>query len=112
MKLLRKMNDEKKPLSANLNTILMAVVLAVLSWLGTEVRSTALGLAELRATASVTAKTNAESFARLETAMNGSVSRREYDAKLAAVESELARINIRLRELDVSLMRMQAQSKP
>lgn len=100
--------SEQKFLGANVNTILMAVVLAVMSWLGAEVRGTALALVELRATASITAKNNAEALARLETAMNGSVSRREYDAKLAAVESELARINIRLRELDVSMMKLQA----
>jgi hypothetical protein len=73
----------------NLNSLLLFIVLGVGGWVGSETRSNALAVAEMRAT-----------IRRIDEAMSNAVPRREFELRVLAVETKLAEINVRLHDLD------------
>lgn len=92
-------------MKGNLNTILLAITLSVLTWLGWTSFENSRALASLQATSNATVGT----LTRLENKIDDAVPRREYDTRLAGVETRLAEISVRLRELDLALARMARQ---
>lgn len=44
----------------------------------------------------------------METKLDGTVSRREYDTRLVAVEARLVELSVRLREIDLTVLKLQA----
>lgn len=93
-------------MKGNLNTILLAISLAVLSWLGWTSFENSRALAVLQSTSNTTAL----ALERLEKKIEDSVPRREYDTRIAAVETRLAEIGVRLRELDLALARLSREN--
>jgi hypothetical protein len=105
-------SDEiKKLFGVNFNSLLMFALLGLVGWMATETRSNGLALTEVRTTQALTGKSNAEALGRLEGALNNSVSRREFDGRVLAIEARLAEVSLKMREIDISLMRLQA-AKP
>lgn len=73
----------------NLNSLLLFIVLGVGGWVGSETRSNALAVVEMRAT-----------IRRIDEAMSNAVPRREFELRILAVETKLAEINVRLHDYD------------
>ena len=60
--------------------------------MATETLSNGLALAEIRTTQTLTGKTNADALAGLEGVLNNSVSRREFDGRVLAIQVRLAEV--------------------
>jgi hypothetical protein len=91
-------------LQHNLNTILMFIVIGTLGFIGLKSTDNNERLVQLEERG----KSAEATLLRLERALGELVTRREFDASLAktateyqVVQTELARINVRLRELDL-----------
>lgn len=87
----REAREALKGKGLNLNSILLFIILGVGSWVGTETRSNALAVAEMRAT-----------MRRVEDQMAGSVTRREFDVRVIGLEARQAELSARLRDVEVT----------
>jgi hypothetical protein len=101
------MEESKKLFSLNFNSLLMFILLGVLGWLGMETRATSLSLIEVKTVQNISNKATGEALSRLEGTMNNSVSRREFEGRVLAAEAQLAQISVKLREIDLALVKLQ-----
>lgn len=72
----------------NLNSILLFIILGVGGWVGTETRSSALAVVEMRIT-----------LKRVEDQMANLVPRREFDLRILAIESRTAELAVKVNDL-------------
>jgi hypothetical protein len=95
------------------NSFLLAVCLAVMGWVahkaaesGERIASMQSGLDALKEYTAKADAANVEGLARVERKMDDAVPRREFDAKLLAIETELRKVDIRLREFELQMMKL------
>jgi parvulin-like peptidyl-prolyl isomerase len=100
------------------NSFLLAVCLAVMAWVAqkTAVNSEAMAglqvsIAAMKDSSSKADGANAEAHARLERKLDDTVPRREYDAKMLQLETEQRKSDIRLREIDLEIMKLKQGMK-
>jgi len=95
------------------NSFLLAVCLAVTSWVAHKTAASGEHIAALQATlealkeAAVKAeKSNEEGHLRLERRFDEVVTRREFDTKILQIETEQRRADIHLREIDLEILKL------
>ena len=95
------------------NSFLLAVCLAVMGWVAHKAAESAERLAGMQVSVEAlkeyTAKAdgaNAEGLGRLERKLDDVVPRREFDAKMLAIEAEQRKADIHLREIDLEILKL------
>ena len=95
------------------NSFLLAVSLAVMAWVahktaanGEAMAGLQVSIAAMKDSSSKADGANAEAHARLERKLDDTVPRREYDAKMLQLETEQRKSDIRLREIDLEIMKL------
>ncbi|HMJ89855.1 MAG TPA: hypothetical protein VK530_08560 [Candidatus Acidoferrum sp.] len=95
------------------NSFLLAVCLAVMGWVahkaadsGERIAAMQASLDAVKESASKAERASTESLARMERKMDDMVPRREFDAKMLAIETEQRKADIRLREIDLEILKL------
>ena len=95
------------------NSFLLAVCLAVTSWVAHKTADSGEHIAALKATldavketAVKAEKSNEEGHLRLERKIDEMVPHREFDSKILQIESEQHRADIHLREIDLEILKL------
>jgi hypothetical protein len=100
------------------NSFLLAVCLAVMGWVAHKAADSGERLAAIqpaldavKESASKAERASTESLARVERKMDDMVPRREFDAKMLAIETEQRKADIRLREIDLEILKLKERIK-
>jgi hypothetical protein len=100
------------------NSFLLGVCLAVMGWVAHKAADSGERIASMQSSVDAlkeyTAKAdsvNAEGLGRLERKMDDAVPRREFDAKMLALETEQHKTEIHLREIDLEILRLKERLK-
>ena len=95
------------------NSFLLAVCLAVMGWVahkaadsGERIAAMQVALEAVKESAGKAERASTESLSRLERKMDDMVPRREFDAKLLAIETEQRKADIHLREIDLEILKL------
>jgi hypothetical protein len=95
------------------NSFLLAVCLAVMGWVahkaadsGERIAAMQVALDAVKESASKAERASSESLARVERKLDDTVPRREFDAKMLAIETEQRKTDIRLREIDLEILKL------
>lgn len=101
-----------------LNSFLLAACLAVSAWVARKTAETAEHMAGVQAAVDAikegTAKAERASFegiSRLERKLDETVARREFDARLLALEGEQRKGDLHLRDVDLEIMKIKQGTK-
>ena len=94
-------------------SVLLAISLGVMGWVGHKAADNAEQLAGMRASmesvkeaTTKAERSQGEALLRLERKIDEVVPRREFEAKLLLVEAEQRKADIRLREIDVEILKL------
>ena len=100
------------------NSFLLAVCLAVMGWVahkaadsGERIAAMQVALDAVKESASKAERASTEALMRLERKMDDMVPRREFDAKMLAIETEQRKADIRLREIDLEILKLKERIK-
>ena len=100
------------------NSFLLAVCLAVMGWVahkaaesGERIAAMQSSLDAVKESATKAERASTESLARMERKMDDMVPRREFDAKMLAIETEQRKADIRLREIDLEILKLKERLK-
>ena len=100
------------------NSFLLGVCLAVMSWVAHKAADSGERLAAMQASLDAVKESSgnaerasAESLARLERKMDDTVPRREFDAKMLALETDQRKADIHLREIDLEILKLKDRIK-
>lgn len=85
-----------------INTALLTVCLGVMGWVGIKATESAEVVAGLK----VSVQGVSESVSKIERRLEDTVSRREYDVRILAIEAAQRSTDARLREIDVELLKL------
>ena len=95
------------------NSFLLAVCLAVMGWVahksadsGERIAAMQASLDAVKDNAAKAEHARAEALARVERKMDDVVPRREFDARMLAIETEQRKADIRLREIDLEILKL------
>jgi hypothetical protein len=95
------------------NSFLLAICLAVMGWVahkaadsGERIAAMQASLDAVKESAGKAERASTESLARMERKMDDMVPRREFDAKMLAIETEQRKADIRLREIDLEILKL------
>lgn len=100
-----------------LHTVLVGVCLAVCAWVGNkaaqsgeQLAALSSELASIKDAAGKSEKAMADGLARVERKLDEAVTRREFDARILVVEAEQRKQDIRLREIDLEILKMKSRA--
>ena len=100
------------------NSFLLAVCLAVMGWVAHKAADSGERIAAMQASLDALKENTAkadngsmEGLSRLERKLDDTVSRREFDAKVLAIETEQRKADIRLREIDLEILKLKEKLK-
>jgi uncharacterized membrane protein (DUF106 family) len=100
------------------NSFLLAVCLAVMGWVahkaadgGERLAAMQVSVDALKEYTTKADSANTEGLGRLERKMEDAVSRREFDARMLAIETEQRKADIRLREIDLEILKLKERLK-
>jgi hypothetical protein len=100
------------------NSFLLAVCLAVMGWVAHKAADSGERIAAMQAALDAVKESSAkaerastESMLRMERKMDDLVPRREFDAKMLAIETEQRKADIRLREIDLEILKLKEKPK-
>ena len=95
------------------NSFLLAICLAVMGWVahkaadsGEQIAAIKVGLDAAKAASDKSERVSTESLSRLERKLDEMVPRREFDARILAIETEQKKSDIRLREIDLEILKL------
>lgn len=95
------------------NSFLLAVCLAAMGWVGHKTAESGeriagiqAGLEALKDGSAKAEKASAEGLLRLERKIDDMIPRREFDAKMLSIETEQRKADIRLREIDLEILKL------
>ncbi len=95
-----------------LNSSFLAISLGVMAWVGHKTADTAEQVAALRSSFEAIKESNnqqREALFRMEKKIEDLLPRREFEAKLLIVEAEMRRFDLKLRELDIEILKLKTQ---
>ena len=84
---------------SNLNTILLSVCIGLLGWMAITTHNTSNSLSGMQSEVSNLIRQSPDN-----------IQRHEYDVKMIAIEGRLAEFAIRIREIDLQLIKLQVKS--
>lgn len=97
-------------------SFLLAVVLAVMAWVahktatnGEQLARVAVSIDAVKEASQKADSALADVMARLEHKVDDMVPRREYDAKILSIETDQRKSEIRLREIDLEILKLKQQ---
>ena len=100
------------------NSFLLGVCLAVMGWVAHKAADSGERIAAMQASLDAVKESSAkaerastEALARMERKMDDMVPRREFDAKMLALETEQHKADIRLREIDLEILKLKEKLK-
>jgi hypothetical protein len=100
------------------NSFLLAVCLAVMGWVahkaadsGERIAAMQVALDAMKESSAKAERASTEYMVRLERKMDDMVPRREFDAKMLAIETEQRKADIRLREIDLEILKLKERIK-
>jgi hypothetical protein len=100
------------------NSFLLGICLAVMGWVahkaadsGERIAAMQASLDAVKESSGKAERASAEAMSRVERKLDDTVSRREFDAKLLAVETEQRKTEIRLREIDLEILKLKERIK-
>lgn len=100
------------------NSFLLAICLAVMGWVahkaadsGEQIAAIKVGLDAAKEASEKAERVNAEILNRLERKIDDMVPRREFDARILAIETEQKKSDIRLREIDLEILKLKQKLK-
>ena len=100
------------------NSFLLAVCLAVMGWVAHKAADSGERIAAMQAALDAVKESSAkaerastESLSRMERKMDDLVPRREFDGKMLAIETEQRKADIRLREIDLEILKLKEKLK-
>ncbi len=95
------------------NSFLLAVCLAVMGWVAHKAADSGERLAGMQSSVEAmkeasgkAERASAESLARVERKMDDMVPRREFDSRMLALETEQRKADLRLREIDLEILKL------
>jgi len=95
------------------NSFLLAICLAVMGWVahkaadsGEQIAAIKVGLDAAKEAGQKAERVSAETLNRLERKIDDMVPRREFDARILAIETEQKKCDIRLREIDLEILKL------
>ena len=95
------------------NSFLLAVCLAVMGWVAHKAADSGERLAGMQASVEAMKEASgkaehasAEALSRVERKMDDMVPRREFDARMLALETEQRKADLRLREIDLEILKL------
>ena len=95
------------------NSFLLAVCLAVMAWVAYKTAESGERVAAIQAVMDATKESSAkaerasaEGLSRLERKIDDLVPRREFDSRLLQIETEQKKSDIRLREIDLEILKL------
>jgi hypothetical protein len=101
-----------------LNSALVGICLAVSAWVGNkaaqsgeQLAAVATQLTAIKDAASKSERQMADGLARLERKLDETVTRREFDARILVVEAEQRKQDIRLREIDLEILKLKSRKE-
>ena len=96
-----------------INSFLLAVCLAVMGWVAHKAADSGERIAGMQASVDAmkeasgkAERASVEALGRVERKMDDMVPRREFDAKMLAIETEQRKADIRLREIDLEILKL------
>jgi len=100
------------------NSFLLAVCLAVMGWVAHKAADSGERIAAMQASLDAVKESTAkaerssmESLSRLERKMDDLVPRREFDSRMLGIETEQRKADIRLREIDLEILKLKERLK-
>ena len=100
------------------NSFLLGVCLAVMGWVahkaadsGERIAAMQVAVEGVREIAAKAEKSSTEALARVERKMDDMVPRREFDSRMLAIETEQRKADIRLREIDLEILKLKQHIK-
>ncbi len=100
------------------NSFLLAVCLAVMGWVAHKAADSGERIAAMQASLDAAKESSAkaerassESLARVERKLDDTVPRREFDARMLTIETEQRKADIRLREIDLEILKLKDRLK-
>jgi hypothetical protein len=100
------------------NSFLLAVCLAVMGWVahkaadsGERIAAMQAALDAVKESSAKAERASAEALSRMERKVDDLVPRREFDAKMLALETEQHKTEIRLREIDLEILKLKGRIK-
>ena len=100
------------------NSFLLAVCLAVMGWVahkaadsGERIAAMPAALDAVKESAGKAERSSTEVILRMERKMDDLVPRREFDGKMLALETEQRKADIRLREIDLEILKLKDRIK-
>ena len=94
------------------NSFLLGVCLAVMGWVahkaadsGERIAAMQAALDAVKESSGKAERASAESLGRVERKMDDMVPRREFDSRMLAIETEQRKADIRLREIDLEILK-------
>lgn len=101
------------------NSFLLTVCLAVLAWVGHKAADSGEKIAAMHSalegvkeSSAKAERAHAEGLSRLERKLDDMIPRREFDAKILAIETEQRKSDIRLREIDLEIFKLKQKLGP
>ena len=95
------------------NSFLLAVCLAVMGWVahkaadsGEKIAAMGAALEAAKEASLKSERSNAEGLGRMERKIDDMVPRREFDARVLLIETEQRKADIRLREIDLEILKL------
>ena len=95
------------------NSFLLGVCLAVMGWVahkaadsGERIAAMQAALDAVKESSGKAERASAESLGRVERKMDDMVPRREFDSRMLAIETEQRKADIRLREIDLEILKL------
>ena len=98
--------------SSILHSSLVAISLGVMAWVGHKAADNAEQLAGMRSSMDAVKETTTqqrESLLRMERKLEDLLPRREFEAKLLIAETEQRRFDLKLRELDLEILKLKSR---
>lgn len=100
------------------NSFLLGVCLAVMGWVahkaadsGERIAAMQVAVEGVRENAAKGEKSTTEALSRLERKIDDTVPRREFDSRMLALETEQRKADIRLREIDLEILKLKEKLK-
>lgn len=100
------------------NSFLLGVCLAVMGWVahkaadsGERIAAMQASLDAVKESSGKAERASMESLTRLERKMDDTVPRREFDAKMLALETDQRKADIHLREIDLEILKLKDRIK-
>ena len=95
------------------NSFLLAICLAVMGWVahkaaesGERIAAIQVALEATKESSAKAERASAEGLSRLERKIDDLVPRREFDSRLLQIETEQKKSDIRLREIDLEILKL------